>query len=397
MARTFDRMISGLQQRYAALPEERRPPLGLRTAEGPLRIFGTGEPQATLVVRNATGMAALASMDHTAIAEAYVRNDLDVEGDLLRVLPVRHAFGDKHPLQYVMRFLRPLTMGQVKADRALVPEHYDRDPDFFLAFMDRRHRCYSHGFFSHDDESLEDAITRKLDFALEAVGARAGDRVLDIGGGWGAMTEHAGRRGIRLTSLTISEPSRAYIQAIIDAQQLPCEVRMEHFFEHNPAEKYDAIVNLGVTEHLPDYPRTLKHYDTLLKPGGKVYLDASAHRIKHSVSTFLEKHIYRGNGSLMCLHEYLEAVARSPFEAELVVNDRWNYALTTRHWARNLDDNREMVIQRWGEPVYRLFRLYLWGCVDGFERGMLDAYHVVLSRMERTPAPWFATRNEAGS
>jgi cyclopropane-fatty-acyl-phospholipid synthase len=398
MPSTFDRLISGFQERYAALPEERRPPIALRTAEGPLRIFGTGEPEATLVIRNSRGMRALASMDHTAIAEAYVSGDIDVEGDMMRILPVRHAFSDRHPLSYVMRFLRPRVRGQVAADRMAIPEHYDRDPDFFLAFMDTRHRCYSHGFFAHDDEPLEDAITRKMDFALDAVGARPGDRVLDIGGGWGAMSQHGGRRGVHITSITISEPSQRFIQDIIDREQLPCRVLLEHFFEHQPAERYDAIVNLGVTEHLPDYPRTLKHYDALLKPGGKVYLDASAHRIKHSVSTFLEKHIYRGNGSLLCLHEYLQAVAQSPFEAELVVNDRWNYALTTRHWAQNLDRNRAMIEERWGAPLYRLFRLYLWGCVDGFERAMLDAYHMVLSRPKGTPpTPWFATRDEAGS
>lgn len=380
MPAIFDRVVEGLQERYAQIPREGRPTLALRTEDGPLRIFGEGEPRATLVVRSPAGMAALRSLDRTEIAEAYVAGHLDVEGDILHVLPLRAGLRDRHPLAYLLRFARPLLMGQVRADRRAIPEHYDRDPEFFLSFMDRRHRAYSHGFFAHDDEPLEDAVGRKLAFALDAVGARPGDRVLDIGGGWGAMTEFAGRRGIRVTSLTISEPSRRFIQEIIDREKLPCEVRMEHFFEHRPAERYDAIVNLGVTEHLPDYPRTLAHYDALLKPGGRVYLDASAGRRKHAYSAFFERHVFRGNGGLMCLHEYMAAVADSPFEAELVGNDRRNYALTARHWALNLDRAREEIVRRWGEPVYRIFRLYLWGCVDGFERGMIDAYHVVLAR-----------------
>jgi cyclopropane-fatty-acyl-phospholipid synthase len=395
MPAIFDRVVQGLQERYARIPQDGRPTLALRTDQGPLRIFGSGEPQATLVVRGRAGMAALRSMDLSTIAEAYVAGDLDVEGDLLQVLPLRTSFSDRHPLAYLMRFLRPLMVGQVRADRAAIPEHYDRDPEFFLSFMDRRHRAYSHGFFERGDEPLEDAVTRKLQFALDAVGARPGDRVLDIGGGWGSMTEFAGRRGIRVTSLTISEPSRRYIADIIAREKLPCEVVMEHFFEHNPAEKYDAIVNLGVTEHLPDYPRTLGHYDALLKPGGKVYLDASAGRRKHAYSAFFERHIFRGNGGLMCLHEYMTAVAGSPFEAELVANDRRNYALTARHWAQNLERARDEVVRRWGEPVYRIFRLYLWGCVDGFERGLIEAYHVVLARRGRmAAAPTFAVRTE---
>lgn len=380
MAAILDRVLDGLQERYTADVRAGRPTIALRTLEGPMRIFGRGEPQATLVVRTPAGMAALASMDLTAVGEAYLAGDIDVEGDLMQVLPLRETFTDSHPLRFAIKFVKPLLRGQVRADRGAIPEHYDRDPEFFLTFLDTRHRCYSHGLFTRRDESLEDAITRKLDFALDSVGAGPGDRILDIGGGWGAMTEHAGRRGIHVTSLTISEPSRAFIADLIARERLPCEVRMEHFFEHRPDQPYDAIVNLGVTEHLPDYARTLRHYDALVKPGGKVYLDASAGRRKYKVSTFLERHIYRGNGSLLCLHDYLAAVAGSPWEPELVVNDRESYGLTTRHWAMNLDAHREQIEARWGPALYRLFRLYLWGCTDAFDRGLTQAYHLVLRR-----------------
>jgi cyclopropane-fatty-acyl-phospholipid synthase len=376
----MERVVDGLQERYNRAPNAGRATLALRTQEGPLRVFGTGEPAATLVVRNQAGMRALASMDLTAVAEAYVRNDLDVEGDLMQVLPLRTSFSDRHPFAFAMRFIKPLLRGQVAADRAAVPAHYDRSDEFYLAFLDARHRCYSHGFFATPDESLEDAVSRKLDFALNAINAKPGDRILDIGGGWGAMTEFAGRRGIHVSSLTISEASRSFLTRLIEREKLPCEVRMEHLLEHRPAERYDGIVNLGVTEHLPDYPGTLAHYDALLKPGGKVYLDASASRKKWEFSTFLERHIYRGNGRLLCLHEYLQAVAESPFEAELVGNDRVNYALTTRHWAMNLERNRAQAEAGGGAEGYRLFKLYLWGCVDGFERDLIQAYHLVLSR-----------------
>jgi cyclopropane-fatty-acyl-phospholipid synthase len=389
-----ERIVDGLHARYARIPRHDRRTLALRTDEGPLRVFGDGDPEATLVVRGREGMAALASMDLATVAAAYVNGAVDVEGPLQPVLSLRTSFTDRHPLRYLMRFVRPLLRGQVRADRLAIPEHYDRDPDFFLTFLDTRHRCYSQGVFAHEDEPLEDAITRKLEFALESVGAREGDRVLDIGGGWGAMTEFAGRRGIRVTSLTISEPSRRYVQEVIDRERLPCEVRMEHFFEHVPDEPYDHVLNLGVTEHLPDYARTLAHYDRILKPGGKVYLDASASRAKYDVSSFVERYLYPGNGSLLCLHEYLTEVARSPFEAEQVLNDRVSYGLTTRRWAENLDRARETVEARWGAPLHRLFRLYLWACVDAFERDLTQAYRVVLSRPRGRAAAGFRLRAE---
>ena len=375
---SFDRVVRMVQKGYERLAASGAPTFALQLPGSAPAVFGHGEPAATLVVNDRRGAAALATMDALAIGEAYLAGALDVAGDIKQLLSLRGMFRDRHPLRSALRFVWPLLRGQVTSDRAWIAEHYDRDPDFYLAFLDKRHRCYSQGVFAADDEPLEDAITRKLDFALESIGARPGDRVLDVGGGWGAFTEYAGRRGIRVTSITISRESEDYINALIAREGLPCQVVREHLFEHQPGERYDAIVNLGVTEHLPDYAETLKHYARMLKPGGRACLDASATRQKYDVSTFFERYIYRGNGSPLCLHDYLQAVAGSPFEIETVVNDRHNYMLTTRHWAQNLDCHREQIEARWGRVPYRIFQIYLWGCVDGFERDAIQAYRWVM-------------------
>jgi cyclopropane-fatty-acyl-phospholipid synthase len=380
MEAQFNRMVRLLERRYASLFPQADAAFALKLASGPMAVFGGREPAATLVVNDPRGLAALSTLDSTRIGEAYLSGSIDVVGDLSSLLAFRDLFTDRHPLLFAYRFIRPLLFGQARSDRANIAEHYDEDPGFFLLFLDRRHRCYSQAVFAREDEPLEEAMTRKLEYALAAVGARPGDRVLDIGGGWGAFTEYAGRKGIRVTSLTISEPSRAFIQQLIDQEGLPCQVRLEHFFEHRPAEPYDAIVNLGVTEHLPDYVTTLQRYHALLKPGGRIYLDASASRTKYDVTTFMERYLFPGNGSPLCLHDYLTALSRSPLEVEVVLNDRTNYLLTTRRWAENLDRHREQVEHRWGKSQYRRFQVYLWGCVDGFRRDVIQAYRLVLHR-----------------
>ncbi|MEP6915370.1 MAG: class I SAM-dependent methyltransferase [Acidobacteriota bacterium] len=354
------------------------PAVGLRMADGDVRAIGRGSVAATIVINSPRGLTALASMDATRIAEAYREGAIDVEGSLQRVFAMRDAFTDRHPFTNIWRFLRPRLFGQVNSDKKWIADHYEREADFYLAFLDRRHRCYSQALFESPDEALEDAQTRKLDAAADALGLSAGARVLDVGGGWGAFTEHGGRRGLRVTSLTISNASERFINGVIDSQGLPCRVLREHLMEHEPAEPYDGIVNLGVTEHLPDYAATLKKYRRLLKPGGFVYLDASAARVSHDYSAFLLRHLFPGNGTTLCLHNYLEAVATSPFEVVRVHNDRENYRLTTWHWARNLDENRADIERRFGPETWRTFRLYLWGCVDGFERDMVQAYRWVL-------------------
>lgn len=373
---TPHRVVSEIRKRYAAAGGAT--PFAVRLLEGSETMVGEGDPRATLVVCTQQGLDALSSFDVIRVGEAYLDGDLDAEGDLADLLTLRPILSDFHPWQYVTRYARPLLRGQVRSDHDYIAHHYENDPEFYLSFLDRRHRAYSQGVFEHPDEPLEVGITRKLDYALAAIDVGPGARVLDIGGGWGAFVEHGGQHGLRVTSLTISEESRRFVQGIIDEQHLPCEIRREHFLAHRPDAPYDAIVNLGVTEHLPDYPRTLAAYRSLLKPGGRVYLDASAARRKNQVSTFFENQIFRGNGSPLSLQDYVAALSRSPLELEVVLNDRVNYGITTRRWAENLDAARATIEARWGSRQYRLFRLYLWGCVDGFARDVIQAYRLVL-------------------
>ena len=381
MEAAFDRLTKLIDRpRHHASPSADELTFAIRDAEGNSRTFGRGKPAFALVVKNKNGLAALSTGELMSVAEAYMLGDLDLDGDLQDVLKLRTVFSDSHPLKFAWRFIRPLMFGQVKTDISAIAAHYDYDQDFYLYFLDGRHRCYSQAVFERDDEPLEDAMTRKLDFALDAVGARPGDRVLDIGGGWGAFNEYAGKKGIEVTSLTISKESETFLQALIAREKLPTRVRMEHFLEHRVDRPYDAIVNLGVTEHLPDYEATLKQYMTLVKPGGKIYLDASASRRKNDHSAFLEKYIYPGNGSLMCLHEYLTELAKTPLRLLGVWDDRHSYALTTKGWAERLDRHREEIEKRWGAPLFRKFQLYLWGCVDAFDRDLIQAYRLVLER-----------------
>jgi cyclopropane-fatty-acyl-phospholipid synthase len=342
-------------------------------------VFGTGEPVFTITVLDDRGAKALGSLDQLQVAIAYLQGSLDLDGDLVTALAMRKFFPDFHPIAWIGRFAPALFRGNKEHDRRSISAHYDRESEFFLTFLDKRHRCYTEGVFTRDDEPLEDAMTRKMDLAIEALGLKPGDHVLEIGGGWGAFLEHAGKRGIKVTALTLAEESERYLADLIDRENLPAQVVRQHFLGYDAGgERYDAIVNMGVTEHLPDYKASLRKYGELLKPGGSVYLDALAMRAKHRVSTFMSRYIYPGGSSPLLLHEYLKWVARSPFELRTVIDDRHNYHLTCKMWAQRLDAARDEVIHRWGEPLYRQFRLFLWGSAAGFATGQVQAYRWVL-------------------
>jgi cyclopropane-fatty-acyl-phospholipid synthase len=380
MNAALSRVAAKYQSRYETFfdnaPEV---PFAIRDQNGAEHRFGSREPSFTFAARDDRALSALSTQDALVIAEAYLSGSLDVEGDLEAALRIRDFFGDNHPLVIAWHLLRPRFRKQVKSDAENIAAHYDMDPDFFLSFLDRRHRCYSHALFNRDDEPLEDGMTNKLDFAIDAINARPGDRILDVGGGWGAFTEYAGKKDLRVTSLTISRVSERFLNDIIERERIPCSVRYEHLHEHEPDERYDAIVVLGVTEHLPDYAGSLAKYQKLVKPGGKIYLDACAMRRKHDLSSFFRRRIYPGNFSPMCLPDYLKAVAATPFQVDEVSNDRTHYMLTAKHWAERFDAARAEIERRWGAAQYRKFRLYLWGSYEGFKRDYLQAYRLVLT------------------
>ena len=341
--------------------------------------IGEGQVEFRVSIHNRRALSALSTMDERRIGEAYLDGDISIEGNLVAALNLRKSLTDHHWLfRLWSTYGQKLFFGQVSSDKEWIRQHYDNESDFYLLFLDKEHRCYSHGYFDAPDEPLHRAIQRKLDTAIEACAIQPGWRVLDIGAGWGAFTEHAGKQGVRVTSLTISAESERYVNELIARKQLPCEVVCEHLLEYRAKEPYDAIVNLGVTEHLPDYPATLAQYQRLLKPGGRVFLDACASRVKYSFSSFVLSHVWPGNTTPLDLAGYMTALADTPFELIYARNDRNNYLLTTKHWAENLDRHRDEIVAKWGERWYRRFRLYLWGCVHSFASDDVTAYRLLL-------------------
>lgn len=375
-ATTFDRIIRLIQRQ---LGDTISIPFELQLKGGNCYRFGHDEPLIVFMVNDRNGLAALCSFDELRFCEAYMSGSLDIAGDMLRLADFRQILSDRHPLQYLLSRIAPFFIGQAQTNQKAIACHYEYDKDFFLQFMDAT-RCYSQAVYKQDDEPLETAQRRKLDYALSACRVKPGDRVLDVGGGWGTFTEHAGKAGIRVTSLTISRQSEQFLTELIQRLQLPCQVLYQDFFKHKTAEPYDAIVILGVMEHLSNYHAVIRQFQKLLKPGGRVYLDASAFRKKYSKPSFIARYIFPGNHSYFCLHDFVAEVEKTDLEVMAVHNDRHSYFLTCKAWAENLDAAREEIICRWGEQLYRCFRLYLWGSAYAFYSHGLEAFRVVLER-----------------
>lgn len=352
-------------------------PFTLRLFGDPAQQMGYGEPAFALHIKSRRGLRALLSLEELRIAEAYMDGHLDIEGSMLEAIRYRALIRSSRPLHYVLQtYLKPLIVGQVAHDVRAIPAHYDNDAEFFCLWLDKLHYAYSHGFFASDDEPIEAGMRRKYEFAWSACDIQPGQTVLDIGGGWGAFLRFAGERGVKVTSLTISSESEAFMNRLIRQHRLPCTVVRQHFMQYRRDQRFDAIVNFGVTEHLPDYAGTIRNYTRLLKPGRKLYLDAYSGR-RFRMPPFVSKWVFPGNTSPLSLKHYLAELDRGGFETLLVQDDRHNYELSCRKWAENLEAVEREVVDRWGEHLFRLFRMYLWSATLSFETGRLGAHRLV--------------------
>ena len=357
-------------------------PFDIRLPNKNIYHFGDGDPRFTIIVNDQKGLAALAKFDQLSFSETYINDYIDIEGDMWTVVSSRETLNDYHPLHTFRRRIAPLIKGQLFTNKKAISDHYEYENEFYLKFLDST-RCYSQAVFERDDEPLESAQRRKLDFVVNSCNLKPGDRVLDVGGGWGAFVEHAGKQGVKVTALTLARHSEQFLKDLIQRLQLPCEVKFGDFFQYNSPKPYDALVILGVMEHLPDYRAVVKQFQRLLKPGGKIYLDASSFRERYSKPAFISRYVFPGNHRYFCLHDFLSQIAKSNLEVQCVYNDRHSYYLTCREWAKKLESSRQEIIKRWGEKLYRIFRLYLWGSSFAFYSRSMDAYRVVMERPAR--------------
>jgi cyclopropane-fatty-acyl-phospholipid synthase len=371
----FERSLLG---RFSKQFADSKVSFSVTLPDGSAQPFGPATPRFTIHLRNARAVRAIASLDEGRFGDAYVAGDIELEGDMLAPFELRGSMNDIHPLATMWRFVQPFLFGQVHTNKKAITAHYDIEPEFFLSLLDPKVPCYTQGVYAHANESLEAATLRKFDYCYQQCQLKPGDRILEIGPGWGAWFEYASKRGIKCTGITISRTSMDYLAAKAEALGFEWELHLCDLLEYATAQKYDAIVIMGVIEHLPNYARVLDKFQALIKPGGRIFLDGSACTKKYELSSYMVKYIYGGNHSFLVLHDFLEKLARTRLEVTEIFNDRYSYFLTFQQWARNFEQNREFIIQRFGEFNYRRFRLYLWGAAYEFQSRSLDCYRMII-------------------
>jgi cyclopropane-fatty-acyl-phospholipid synthase len=270
-------------------------------------------------------------------------------------------------------------------DRAAIGFHYDQPVEFYASFLDRD-LVYSCAYFDDGVESLEEAQRAKIDHTLRKVRLRPGERLLDIGCGWGALVVRAAAEfGAKVLGVTLSERQAREAQRRIAQAGLTESARVELRDYREVSGTFDKIVSIGMFEHvgrdrLPQYFGTAFR---LLEPGGLflnhgIALHGSGRRDGKS-SGFMGRFIFP-DGELETISDALQFAERAGFEVRDVENLREHYARTLRHWVRNLESNRGDAIAAAGEQSYRAWRLYMAGSAQGFRSGRIGVYQSLLAK-----------------
>lgn len=365
----------------------------LQLASGELLRFGPGEPQFRVIFHSDKPL--LGPMTEDALGTAYVQGQFDIEGDLWAMQEVRKLLNARASIGVFLGWMFQLVaLPATLVNRRAIEKHYLLGDDFYLPFMDQKYRFYSHCLYESDDETLEQAAEHKLESMWNGLELQPGMRLLDIGGGWGGVHEYCGPRGVSVTSLTISKDSHRFISEVDQRLGLTnCRVLLQDFLDYHPAEPYDGVVIYGVIEHIPNYRRFCSQLWECLKPGGRLYLDASAAIEKYDASDFTRRYVWPGAHSFLCLQDIVQELLYHGLDIVETKNETQDYSRTMRAWAERFEANRDAVVAKWGEEIFRIWRLYLWTAAYGFQDDSLQAYHVVAQRRpDRGPRPNVAKR-----
>lgn len=356
-----------------------------------------------------------------SLGEAFIYGDFDIEGDIFSAFSLVDAITTRTfnlgEVANLARELLPLPRSRPaqangrgpahlsgvrhsrERDRAAIQYHYDVGNDFYSLWLDRRMQ-YSCAYFPTRTEDLDTAQEHKLEHICRKLRLKPGERLLDIGCGWGGLAMYAAEKyGVHVLGVTLSKNQAAYANERI-AQAQPGErasVKLQDYRDLE-AETFDKIVSVGMFEHvgISHLPEYFSQAYRLLKPGGlflnhgisrrpaihakrKSFWENFIEQRLVGTGSFVQRYVFP-DGELAPVSEVNLLAETAGFEVRDVENLREHYALTLRHWVKRLEAQQAEAIQASSEITYRTWRLYMAASAYGFESGNINVNQSLLSK-----------------
>lgn len=348
-------------------------------------------PKVTLIFHSNEPLRALLKGDIQRVGDAYVNGAISVDGSIEDVLAVGLSLAERLGRLGTFRTIARLAelvprRRSAQTDAANVQYHYDVGDDFYRLWLDEL-MIYSCAYFKTGAEDLHTAQKQKLDHLCRKLMLMPGDRLLDVGCGWGGLliwaATHYGTHGV---GITLSERQYVRAKAEVAASGLAdrIEIRLQDYRDLASDAPYDKIISVGMYEHvglenLSTYFTTIA--DRLASGGaflnhGIVATDPKGRPRGPAGGEFIDRYVFPG-GAVPHLARVLVELSRAGLEFADAEDLRPHYALTLRHWSRRLEADRDAAIRIAGEKRVRIWRAFLAGMACAFDRGWLSIAQVL--------------------
>ncbi len=354
--------------------------------DGEQEVYGNEEP-AFKVIFNQEPPWKVNSKDLVlTMGEAYMDGVIDFEGsmdDVLRVLflntqPSRTADRDSGGKQSRGR------RSDSRTQQQNISHHYDLGNDFFSLWLDKT-MSYSCAYFKTPSDSLYQAQLQKIDHILKKVNLKPGEKLLDIGSGWGWLIIRAAQQyNVQALGITLSteqyEATKQRIKEADLAEQV--EVRLVSYQDLDPGDRqFDKIVSVGMFEHVgrANLARYMGKINNLLRTGGTVLLHTINGMFEGLGNSWMGKYIFPG-GYVPSLRETIWLLPEYDFHLLQVESLRLHYAMTLDRWYENFLEHVEEIRQKYGERFVRMWSLYLSGCAAAFRVSGLDVNQLLFTK-----------------
>ncbi|GLE53768.1 class I SAM-dependent methyltransferase [Mycobacterium montefiorense] len=284
-------------------------------------------------------------------------------------------------------------------DAEAIHHHYDVSNTFYEWLLGPS-MTYTCAVYPHAGATLEEAQENKYRLIFDKLRLAPGDRLLDVGCGWGGMVRYAARHGVRAIGVTLSGEQAKWAQQAIDEDGLSTLAEMRHCdYRDVPEAEFDAVSSIGLTEHIgvKNYPAYFEFLKSKLRTGGLLLNHCITRHDNKQTSFaggFTDRYVFP-DGELTGSGRILTEVQESGFEVLHQENFRHHYAMTLRDWCRNLVEHWDIAVAEVSLPIAKVWGLYMAASRVAFEQNNLQLHHVLAANVERRGAdslplrPWW--------
>ncbi|MEP6979768.1 MAG: class I SAM-dependent methyltransferase [Nakamurella sp.] len=280
--------------------------------------------------------------------------------------------------------LRPVKRHSRERDADAISKHYDISNAFYEHTLGPS-MAYTCAVYATPDTSLEDAQEAKFQLVYDKLGLQPGERLLDVGCGWGSMVRHAARRGVRAVGVTLSAQQAEWAQRAIRDEGLQdlAEVRFSDYRDVTDSD-FDAVSSIGLTEHIgvAHYPAYFRSLRDRLAPGGRLLnhcITRPENTSAFRTEAFIDRYVFP-DGELTGSGRIISTIQDVGFEVRGSENLREHYGLTLRDWCANLERDWDACVAEVGEGTARAWGLYMAASRLGFETNAIQLHQVLAVR-----------------